>query len=615
MEYKFLPGINGPDDVKKLDKESTEALCQEIRDCIINTVSQNGGHLASNLGAVELTVALHQSFSSPKDAILFDVGHQSYTHKLLTGRYDKFHTIRREGGLSGYQRPDESEHDPAITGHSSSSISVAYGIARGKMLNKEDGYVIAVVGDGAMTGGMVYEAMNNAGSSRTKNNLIVILNDNKMSISSNVGALARYFARIRSKSGYHKFKDRVERFVLHIPLIGKTLRRYLFRSKTMLKNALYPSNIFEAMGFNYMGPVDGHDIEKLKNIIEIAKSEKRPVLIHVMTKKGKGYEYAEDSPTDYHGVSAFDVKTGSGSQKSESFSNACGNILCEMAAKDPKICAVTAAMREGTGLQRFASEYRGRFFDVGIAEQHAVAFCGGLASKGLKPVFCVYSSFLQRGYDQVIHDVAIAGLPVTFCVDRAGIVGDDGETHQGLFDVSFLTAVPGVEIYSPSNFAELKIALEKAVNSQRPSVVRYPRGGQCNLGDYLADDADFTVFGEGEIAVVTYGSLAEDAFAAVKQLENEGISACFIKLNRIFPAEDALTQLLCGFKKVFFFEEGMKNGSVSQLLLSKMAEAGFKGCAKITAVDGKFVPQAAIKSARASLGLDKESIIKTVKEG
>ncbi|MBQ5810174.1 MAG: 1-deoxy-D-xylulose-5-phosphate synthase [Clostridia bacterium] len=509
--------------MKKLDKAATLALCEEIRDCIISTVSQNGGHLASNLGAVELTVAIHQSFSSPQDSVLFDVGHQCYTHKLLTGRFDRFSTIRTENGLSGYMRPDESEHDPMITGHSSSSISAAYGIAKAKELCGEEGYVVVVVGDGAMTGGMVYEAMNNAGSSKLKNNLIVVLNDNKMSISGNVGALARYLSAIRSKPGYHRFKNRVERFLLRIPFIGKWLRRNIFRSKTMLKNAIYHSNIFEALGFNYMGPVDGHDIEKLNSLFQVAKEEDRPVIIHAMTTKGKGYNYAEDSPTDYHGVSPFNVEKGSEQTSKKNFSSVCGDILCDMAKEDEKICAVTAAMREGTGLVEFAQQYPKRFFDVGIAEQHAVAFCGGLASKGLKPVFCVYSSFLQRGYDQIIHDVAIAGWPVTFCIDRAGIVGDDGETHQGLFDVSFLTAIPGLEIYSPANYADMEIALRKAIESAAPSAVRYPRGGQCEIEGYIASDSDYTVMGEGDIAIVTYGITSGDAAVAAKELSESGM--------------------------------------------------------------------------------------------
>ena len=615
MDYKFLPAINGPDDVKKLDKESTTLLCDEIRDCIIRTVSKNGGHLASNLGAVELTVALHRSFTSPTDSILFDVGHQCYTHKLLTGRYDRFHTIRTEGGISGYQRPDESEHDPMITGHSSSSISAAYGIARAKMLNKEDGFVVAVVGDGAMTGGMVYEAMNNAGASKLKNNLIVVLNDNKMSISDNVGAVARYLSVIRSKPGYHRFKDGVERIVLRVPLIGRWIHRNLFRSKTMIKNAIYHSNIFEALGFNYMGPVDGHNVEKLTNLFEVAKSEKRPVVIHVMTTKGRGYNYAEECPTDYHGVSPFDIAEGSAPSKGDNFSSVCGKMLCDMAADDEKICTVTAAMKEGTGLGQFAAQYSDRFFDVGIAEQHAVAFCGGLASKGLKPVFCVYSSFLQRGYDQVIHDVAIAGWPVTFCIDRAGIVGDDGETHQGLFDVSFLTAVPGMEIYSPANYADLEIALKNAVNSTCPSAVRYPRGRECALPGYVAENVDYTVLGDGDIALVTYGAVTEAVVAAAEELKADGVNACVVKLNKIFPVADELVGRLCGFKKAFFFEEGMKKGGIAEMLVARMAQQGYKGQVNITAVDGTFVPQATISSARASLGLDKDSIIKTVKEG
>ena len=433
MEYKLLSKIKSPDDVKKLNYDEISLLCQEIRDCIVSTVSKNGGHLASNLGAVELTVALHRSFSSPEDALIFDVGHQSYTHKLLTGRFDRFSSIRTENGLSGYMRPDESEHDPFITGHSSNSISAAYGIYRAKKLKGEEGTAVAVIGDGAMTGGMAYEALNNAASGRS--NFIVVLNDNKMSISRNVGALARSLTKMRNKPHYHHFKFALSRFLLAIPLIGRPLNNAIFTVKEAVKELVYHENIFSALGFNYLGPVDGHDVKAMEQLFDIAKSYSRPSVIHVITTKGKGYAYAESSPKDYHGVSAFDIDKGAKFGGKRTYSDVAGEALCKAAERDERVCAITAAMTAGTGLAEFAGRFKSRFFDVGIAEEHAVTFAAGLASAGMKPYFAVYSSFLQRGFDQIIHDVAIGGFPVRLLIDRAGIVGEDGETHQGLFDV------------------------------------------------------------------------------------------------------------------------------------------------------------------------------------
>ncbi len=439
MDYPILSKIKSPEDVKKLDNQTTEALCREIRDCIINTVSKNGGHLASNLGAVELTVALHRAFSSPKDAIIFDVGHQSYTHKLLTGRFDNFPTLRTEGGISGFMNPKESEHDAVITGHSSNSISEAYGIYKAKRLTGDSGTAVAVIGDGAMTGGMAYEALNNAGIGRS--NFIVVLNDNKMSISRNVGAIARSLTKMRNKAKYHRFKFALNAFSLKIPLIGKYLNRMLVKIKEIIKNAVYRNNIFTAMGFNYLGPVDGHNIVAMESLFKIAQNYSRPSLIHIITTKGKGYPFAESSPKNYHGVSAFDIEEGTNSEGKPTFSKIAGDTLCKLAENDDRICAVTAAMTEGTGLSDFAQKFKQRFFDVGIAEQHAVAFSAGLATGGMKPFFLVYSSFLQRAYDQIIHDAASNNVPVRLLVDRAGIVGEDGITHQGVFDVSYLTAI------------------------------------------------------------------------------------------------------------------------------------------------------------------------------
>ena len=533
---KYLNNINSPDDLKKLNNDELPALCDEIRGCLIDTISKNGGHLASNLGVVEISVALHREFNSPVDSILFDVGHQCYTHKLLTGRYDRFKTIRTEEGISGFMRPDESEHDPFVTGHSSNAISAALGICRAKKLKDEDGYTIAVVGDGAMTGGMVFEGLNNAG--REKSRLIVILNDNKMSISKNVGGLARYLSLIRTKPSYHKFKHKIENFLVYIPFIGKFLRRNIFRSKRMLKSAIYHSNIFEDLGFHYLGPVDGHDLNKLSNILKIAKEETRPVLVHVLTTKGKGYDFAENDPQNYHGMSPFNVDECGSKIIKNDFSFNVGDELCKLAQNDDEICAITAAMVSGTGLNRFAEKFKSRFFDVGIAEEHAVTFAAGLASKGMKPCLAVYSSFLQRGYDQIIHDTAIAKLPVTYLVDRAGIVGEDGETHQGVFDIAMLKSIPGVTIYSPTDYKDLRVMMNKAIYSKTgPNVVRYPRGTEKKLFSKIDSSVDYNILGNknAKKVIVTFGRLFN--FADEILFENNH-DFCLIKLNKIYPIEN-----------------------------------------------------------------------------
>ncbi len=608
MEYKILSRIKSPVDLKKLNNDEIEPLCEEIRDCLINAVAKNGGHLASNLGSVELTVALHRVFNSPQDAIIFDVGHQCYTHKILTGRFDRIDTIRTEGGLSGFMRPGESEHDPVTTGHSSNSISAAYGIYKAKMLTGEKGTAIAVVGDGALTGGMVYEALNNAGGK--KGNFIVVINDNKMSISKNVGALARYLSKIRSRPKYHRFKGRVERFLLKIPFIGKYIFRGVFKSKTIIKNAIYHSNIFEGLGFNYLGPVDGHNERMLENILNIAKNQTRPVIVHVMTKKGKGYKYAEENPDNYHGVKPFTVEDGAEIQIGNDFSAAFGASLCRLAERDPRICAVTAAMTHGTGLFEFSQKFKSRFFDVGIAEQHAVTFAAGLAKGGMRPVFAVYSSFLQRGFDQLIHDAAIEGLPITICVDRAGLVGEDGETHQGLFDTAFLSLIPGVKIYAPSNFTELDIMLKQAIYENCVSVVRYPRGGEvfgCEGIPY--SDEPFSVIGSGKTALITYGRVVGNALAAATELGDTAV----IKLNVLTQLGDLICEELAKYDRVFFFEEGIKCGGIGECLGNMIAERGINVYYSHIAVDSCFVGAASVGSQMKRFGLDKDSIIKTVK--
>ncbi len=607
MEYKLLSKIKSPDDVKKLNYDEISLLCQEIRDCIVSTVSKNGGHLASNLGAVELTVALHRSFSSPEDALIFDVGHQSYTHKLLTGRFDKFSTIRTENGLSGYMRPDESEHDPFITGHSSNSISAAYGIYRAKKLKGENGTAVAIIGDGAMTGGMAYEALNNAGSGRS--NFIVVLNDNKMSISRNVGALARSLTKMRNKPHYHHFKFALSRFLLAIPLVGKPLNNAIFTVKEAVKELIYHENIFSALGFNYLGPVDGHNVKAMEQLFEVAKTYSRPSVIHVITTKGKGYAYAESSPRDYHGVSAFDIDKGAKFSGKRTYSDVAGAALCKIAEKDEKVCAITAAMAAGTGLTEFAGRFKSRFFDVGIAEEHAVTFAAGLASAGLKPYFAVYSSFLQRGFDQVIHDIAIGNFPVRLLIDRAGIVGEDGETHQGLFDVSFLTSVPGMTVYSPTYYDELERDIELSAQSDKFVAIRYPRGCEKS-GAEKEISGDYTVFkGSGDKAIVTYGRIFQNALEAQKKLPD----VTLIKLNKIYPVSDSLINEMQKYKELHFFEEGIKNGGIAELCAARLLENGYGGKYIIHAIDNKFVPTAAVSAALKNAGLDTESMINALK--
>ncbi len=603
MEYKFLNKISSPDDVKKLNIKELSVLCNEIRDCMVDTISHNGGHLASNLGVVELTVALHKVFDSPKDSILFDVGHQSYVHKLLTGRFDKFSTIRQKDGLSGFMRPDESEHDPFVTGHSSNSISASYGIYKAKALSGQDGYAVTVVGDGAMTGGMIYEALNNAGYGHS--NFIVVLNDNKMSISRNVGSFARQLTILRSKKSYHKFKRNLKNLLNKIPLVGGKISDKLFKSKTMIKNAIYKSNLFESMGFNYLGPVDGHNLDALINIFNIAKTENRPVFIHAITTKGKGYSHAENSPQDYHGVSAFDIELGTTANGKRTFSDVFGESICDIAENDKKVCAITAAMTDGTGLNQFSKRFRNRFFDVGIAEEHATTFSAGLAIKGMKPYFVVYSSFLQRAYDQIIHDVATMNLPVRFCIDRAGIVGEDGETHQGIFDVAFLSTVPGMTIYSPAFYNELKVIMNKSLCFDNPVAIRYPRGVENTDIDYKVTDNDFDVFGDGEKVIITYGRIFSNAVLATKKINNTAV----IKLNKIYPLSNELIEVVKNYKKVYFFEEGIKKGGIAEQLASKLLENGVTVDYKIRAIDNAFVPSSDIESAFRKYGFDTESMI------
>ncbi len=616
MSFEHFPDIDrDPESLKALSYEEIDRLCADIRQRLIDTLSRNGGHLAPNLGVVELTIAMHRVFNSPVDRFVFDVGHQSYTHKLLTGRADRFDTIRTEGGLAGFPKPCESVHDPMVTGHSSTSISNACGLARAKRLKGEEGAVIAVIGDGALTGGLAYEGLNNAGQAR--DNIIVILNDNKMSISKNVGAMARHLAVIRSKTSYVKFKAGLNKFVGAIPLVGKPVRNALFRSKSALKNAVYKNTLFDALGFAYLGPVDGHNVKQLEEVLTLAKNLRRPALVHVCTSKGKGYSYAERNPGKFHGIGKFDIDTGEPISGGASYSSVFGRELCRLAEKDETIYAVTAAMKTGTGLADFAANYHRRFHDCGIAEEHAVSYCAGLAAGGIKPVFAVYASFIQRCYDQIIHDVAIQGLNVTFAIDRAGVVGEDGETHHGLFDVAMLNTVPGMSIYSPCYFDELTGSLEMCVNEPSPAAIRYPRGSEPAVPDGFEPSVEpYCVYGDenADIAIVTYGRIFAAAATACDRLRSEGKKACVIKLLRVKPVDAESVHLASKAKNVFFFEEGIRQGGIGETFIALLKEQGFDGSYTLRAVDNTFVTHASVARPLEMLELDEQGMYNAVRK-
>jgi len=606
---RLLDSIELPRGVKKLDEAHLKLLCSELRKELVSKVSRTGGHLASNLGAVELTVALHKVFDSPHDEIVWDVGHQCYSHKLLTGR--SIDGIRTEGKVSGFPKPSESEHDTFIAGHASNSISAALGIATAKALKGDNGTTIAVVGDGAFSGGMIYEALNNAGRSGLR--LIVILNDNEMSISKNVGAMARYLTDIRSQESYFRFKDDLEKGLLSIPAVGKQLRDGASRLKTALKDSFYGSNFFEHFGFYYLGPVDGHDISMLCRVLERAKQLDVPVLVHVNTVKGKGYAPAERNPSMFHGVAPFDPVTGELlAEPEKSFSDVFGETLVELAENDGSICAITAAMKDGTGLLPFSIRYPKRFFDVGIAEEHAVTFAAGLAAGGEKPVLAIYSTFLQRAVDQLIHDASIEPRHVVLGIDRAGIVGGDGETHQGIFDVSLLTAIPGITIYSPCVFEELRRDIATALLGNGLMAVRYPRSGEPNIPErFLREYGDYDLFEKNgsDTLIVAYGRMFANAAEAA-----DDCGASLLKLGRIWPIPKEAVALAAKYKKIYFFEESEKNGSIAEHFGIELFGDGYKGSYHIKALSG-FIPHMSVESAMRKYGLDAESIAGTVNAG
>lgn len=604
----LLEQINSPKDLKKLTLEEKETLSQEIRDLIIDVTSKNGGHVASNLGVVELTIALHSIFDTPNDKIVWDVGHQCYVHKILTGRREEFQNIRKLGGISGFPKICESEYDNFNTGHSSTSISIATGMARARDILNENYEVVAVIGDGSLTGGMALEALNDAGSSKT--NVKVILNDNEMSISKNVGGIPLYLSKMRTKTGYTRSNRKIKAIVNKIPYIGKPIISFAHYTKQIIKRAVFRNMYFEDIGFTYLGPVDGHDIKKLEDILERSKKINGPVLIHVVTKKGKGYKLAEENPDKFHGISAYDKETGE-VKKSKNYSKVFGEKLVKMASEDKRIVAVTAAMRDGTGLKEFAEKFPDRFFDVGIAEQHALGLIAGMARAGLKPVLPIYSSFLQRGYDQIIHDIALSGIPVTVCIDRAGIVGNDGETHQGIFDLSFLSSIPNIVIMAPKNFEELDKMLELGVNLDKPVFIRYPRGGE-NFSFESTEDIELgkaEIVQEGtDLSIIAIGNMvgrAEEVASLLPEKSVEIINARFLK-----PLDEET--ILNSIRKTGYcitIEDNLLKGGLGSAVVEAVNKSDIQDVKiKNFGYDDTFVEHGTVKELEDKYGLSAEKI-------
>ena len=617
MKYPLLEQVASPDDVKKIPENQLEELCAEIRAFLIESVSHTGGHLSSNLGTIELTVALHRVLHTPQDKILFDVGHQCYTHKILTGRWKQFGTLRTIDGISGFPSPKESEHDAFIAGHGNTAISTAIGMARAKKLKGEPGKVVAIVGDGAFTGGMVYEGMNNID---TLNNLVVILNDNKMSISKNVGNMARYLTALRTNPRYFKAKEDVEGFLDSVPLVGQPIKRGVQETKQLLRRYIYNSTMFEEMGFQYVGPLDGHDVLGLASTFSNLQKQTAPLFIHVVTVKGKGFKPAEENPGEFHGVSAFDPEhvLDPDIAPSASFSTEFGQQLVELGKTHENLCAITAAMKYGTGLQFFYREFPKRFFDVGMAEQHAVTFAAGLASQGMLPVVGIYSTFLQRSYDQLIHDVKLMELPVILAVDRAGLVPGDGETHQGIHDVPFLSEI-GIPTVCPCNYAELRYWLQKLVEDwSGPRAIRYARGAEpaalAELG-CTGQEFDRLLQQKGaQVALVSYGTLTEEVLKAEKILEQKGIACDVYKLTKLYPLPEGFANELAAHSCILFAEDSIRRGGVGSYLAEDLLGIGWQGKYLYRAINRNCLPHGTVPQLRQVLGLTGEQLAEAVEE-
>ena len=612
-----LEKIQKENDIKKLDRQQLPILAKEIRHFLIENISRTGGHLASNLGVVELTMALHLMFCLPRDRMIWDVGHQSYTHKILTGRKDGFEKLRTYGGMSGFPKRKESDCDAFDTGHSSTSISAGIGYVKARELLDEENYVISIIGDGALTGGMAYEALNNA--SQLDSNFIIVLNDNRMSISENVGGMSKYLDGLRTANAYTGLKREIEHALNKVPVAGRRMVHQIKKTKNSIKQLFVPGMFFEDMGITYLGPVDGHDVKALCRAFQEAKKMNQAVLVHVLTKKGKGYRPAEKAPSRYHGTGPFDIRTGKVLEKKDkpSYTDIFGKVLYDEAAKDKRIAAVTAAMADGTGLASFRRRYPKRFFDVGIAEEHAVTFCAGLAAGGMKPVFAVYSSFLQRGFDQLIHDVCLQNLPVLFAVDRAGLVGSDGETHQGIFDLSFLSMIPNMTVMSPKNGTELADMVRFALKLDSPCAIRYPRGeaydGYKEFSSPVIYGKSEWIYEEEDIVLISVGHMFETCANVREKLKEIGYNCSLVNARFIKPLDEEMLQKAAKDHRLLVtVEENVKNGGFGEHVAAWLNATEANTSLLSIAVPDAYIEHGNVQVLRKESGLDEESITRKI---
>lgn len=615
----LLEQINNPNDIKTIDPDDYDILAEEIREFLIDKISETGGHLGSNLGAVELTMALHLSLNLPKDKIIWDVGHQSYTHKLLTGRREGFDTLRKYGGMSGFPKRKESDCDCFDTGHSSTSISAGLGMVKSRDLLGEDSYIVSVIGDGSVTGGMAYEALNNA--SQLDTNFIVVLNDNNMSISENVGGVSKYLNNIRTADGYLNIKEDIYNVIRGVPMVGDSMVDKIRKAKSSVKHLVIPGMFFEDMGITYLGPVDGHNIPALLQVFREAKRVKGAVLVHVLTHKGKGFGPAERHPARFHGTEPFDIETGLPSKlrTKANYTDIFSTVMVKLGERNDRVCAITAAMPDGTGLKRFRNVYPKRFFDVGIAEEHAVTFAAGLAAGGMIPVVAIYSSFLQRAYDQIVHDVCLQKLPVVFCIDRAGIVGSDGETHQGIFDISYLSSVPGMTIMAPKNKWELSDMIKYAVAFGGPIAIRYPRG---EAYDELREFRAPIEFGKGEwiykekdIVLVALGSMVKTAVTVRENLKFMGYNCSIINARFAKPVDkEIIEEATKDHNLVVTLEENVASGGFGEKVFDVLYDIGFKGKSLKVCIPDEYVEHGNVDILKKEIGIDAGTIIDRILE-
>ncbi len=613
----MLENINSNKDLKTLSIEDKYKLCEELRKYILDVVSKSGGHLASNLGVIELTVALESVFDLDSDKIIFDVGHQSYAHKIINGRREKFKTLRQHNGIAGFPKYQESPTDSFNTGHSSTSISAAMGLAKSRDIKEEHNSVIAVIGDGALTGGMALEALNHVGS--TKTNMIVVLNDNEMSISKNVGGVNEFLTKLRSRKSYRKSNDKWKKIISKTPAIGNSIVKIISKTKEAIKSAIIPKMYFEDIGFTYLGPIDGHNIEDMESIFKKAKEMDGPILIHVLTKKGKGYKFAEKNPDKFHSISSFNIETGQViNKKKKDYSTVFGEKLVKLAAKNKNIVAVTAAMKDGTGLALFKEKYENRFFDVGIAEQHALTFASGLAIDGMIPFVPIYSSFYHRGYDQVIHDICMQDLHVIMCVDRAGCVGNDGETHQGLYDLSFFKIIPNIVIMCPKDFNELENMMEFALTLNRPIVIRYPRGSEekikCKNKKIELGRGEKIVTGS-DLSIITIGNMTARGYLVSQKLKDYGISSELINVRFLKPLDNKLiAKSINKTKNVIVIEDSTCIGGLSSSIKELILDESIQNVKfKAFNYPDKFIEHGSVSELEKTYELDIDSIINYIK--